>query len=259
MKKTKENKFSKSKIYKMAFSFAVMILSIIFIVSLICIRNFLGEPLMSAKFKVYNELNKNYINYFLRIIPKKNKNKFIETEIQSNGNSKLILVKDLNYSPPDEYYLFSTSNIIEFINKPYLDNGSISNQGIKEGADLALSLNLATFNKYIKNLCPNFSDNQIISKFCFFLSSESDTSWYKILFAPDDLGNLLNMHPLKTNLNNETESYIKNAFQERNASVFLCWFYSRGAYEFNYKVENKELKYIKSKFIGYLGNEIIPL
>ena len=120
----------------------------------------------------------------------------------------------------------------------------------------------STGNKYLKDHS-SLSKEEIIEKYCLFLSIQTDKNSFHIIKNENDIDNIIasndnmrsyqNAFPDKYNI----ITYKNIDFSGSDDSIIYCWFINKGVVKFMFKLNNTFVESVESDIIGYLGVEVV--
>jgi hypothetical protein len=240
-----------------------VVLIITFSITVLIIRTFFSS-IGSPSYKIFRaETDGYYFHRLLGVVPKNYQDRYIETIIDSNDNYELLnLIDQKGATHPNFILLKKNKNEIKFLKAYPVCLVGVSDETVKAAGwekHVSLLINLEVFNDYIQ-LKHLTSKNEIIDKYCYFLSYPTEKNFCKILLDSADLNQLLNEHAL---INKE---YIVNSgykliepqsidFSHANEAVVYCWIYNKGVVKFIFNFNKSALESVGSEIIGFLGNE----
>lgn len=189
----------------------------------------------------------------LRYIPEGVSRRFSFKLFEEKGSEKIFCVEYFHKSVFLSFYFgVSEDGKVDIIKNGF---------NVKPIEDYQLSdlIRIDVFNKMAKVF--DWSELEIKSNFSFFLSNYCDVENSHILLSVDDYEDIIRLFPIK----DEDETVLANILNKDNVidilinqekDDFYFWYHDKGLFKFVFYIDNGEVKMIRAKFIGNLGNEI---
>ncbi|GAA5036545.1 hypothetical protein GCM10011506_30240 [Marivirga lumbricoides] len=202
---------------------------------------------------ILEQIDTDFLWRNLRYIPENISERFSFKLFKEKGESKIYCV---NYSYKSVFYSFYygvwANGDINNIKKGFVTNPA-------NGFDMTDLIQIEAFNRIAKEF--NWSNTTLIHNFSFFLSNFCEMEYSLPLESVDDYERIIGQYPLSK----EKEiiltpilsrNRVENLLNKEDNGIYYYWYYDQGLMKFSYHLVGGEVKWVKSSFVGYLGNEI---
>lgn len=214
----------------------------------------------NAQFKIfYNLYEEKWVYKILGLVPENVKKHFVTKKIDSFNGKDLLSLSDTFLLQNFDYILIRNNQStcilkgfpISLVNETEVDS-------LDFGSMLPYMINLERFNSYIQEKGIK-NEQEVIRRYCYFLSDLDDPQSYRIVEEEEDVKNLINDIPTRNFQTLKQLGYelIEPERLPLESKHTFCWFYNKGLIRFIFTFNSDGiLKKVESKSIGYLGNEI---
>lgn len=242
---------------KLIYIFLTML--ILFALILALGKSLLGDS-DSAVFRIFELTSEGQHLYKqFAIVPETFRDKFEEEILESSNSSSLIKLKR-NDDPIGNSFLILRKKDRDLFLRAYpiqiFDDHFESNINVFDS--LTYLIDLDVFNKYLVDF-ELYEDKEIIEKYLQFLSLSNSVKRYVIIDSYLKIDSVIQQFPLvnKNELSKKGNKLVDPKLVSFNESrnKILCWFVNFGLVEFDFTFKDQKLVLVKSKKIGFLGNE----
>lgn len=218
-------------------------------------------------FKIFMEdSSQNYFNKLLGILPEEYKSNFKWEILEEFNDAQVINLIDKRSSHIHYFLLFKFHSETSFLKAhPFNLLKSNRNLELKNFLDwenhVSYLIDKDVFNTYIAKRKLTKID-QIIYKYCYFLSNPNSQESFKIINQESDLHDLISQMPLIHVEHLKELGYkildIEEIKISPNGDEIICWYQDKGIVSFHFLFDQSgNILYVKSNILGVLGNEYI--